>query len=402
MSSPPTKQSEFEDKAKLLVQVSYYASAFTLVFGFICYFFLNIKGIIPLSLTLYALFNFLNTFALKKHGNVLLTYNSGSILATINGIIITLASGGIQSPFIFVLGVVVFAGFVNTKVYGGYYLLINLLLISLIFLHDLGDFRLLNNSIPEKSENWFAFLSVLSSVYLLGGVFGKNLLEAHHNLYTSKKEIASRIEEKETLLKEVHHRVKNNLQTISSLLNMQSRNIKDDKIKALFKGSQNRVVSMAIVHEMLYNRDDSLSKIAVKPYVQELCDYLLRSQKASSKKIEVQIDIPEISLSIDTVIPLGILINEAVTNALKYAFAEGEDGIISIGLDHAFDSTYRLKIADNGVGFPKEMTYTKTKSLGLRLMHNLTRQLKGTLHRDSNTKGTTYNIVFEEIVESIS
>ncbi|NKI32880.1 sensor histidine kinase [Croceivirga thetidis] len=399
--TPPTKRNQYSNKAKLLVLVSQYASIFAVVFGVICYFFLNIKGIIPLSFFTYALLLFINVLALKKHENLLLTYNIASILTTINGIVITLASGGIQSPFIFVLGVVVFAGFVNTKVYGGYYLLINLLLISLIFLHDLSDFRLLANTVPEESGNWFAFLSVLASIYLLGGVFGKNLLEAHHNLYKSQKEIASRIEEKETLLKEVHHRVKNNLQTISSLLNMQSRNIKDEEIKTLFKGSQNRVVSMAIVHEMLYGQDESLSKIAVKPYVQELCDYLFRSLKVHSKNIESEFDIPDISLSIDTVIPLGIIINETVTNALKYAFPENRSGKIKIKIKEGPEGKYTLGIRDNGVGFCDKVVNKKRDSLGLRLINNLTRQLKGNIKR-TNKKGTRYKIQFEEIIESIS
>ena len=401
MSDLPTGNQPLENKARLLLLVSYYGSAFALVFGLICHFILDIKGVIPFTLVTYAFLFFANALVLRIHKDLMLTYNIASILSMIVGIVITLSSGGIQSPFIFVLGVVVFAGFVNTKVYGSYYLLINLVLISLIFLQDLGDFRLLPNSVPEKSGNWFAFLSVLTSIYLLGGVFGKNLLKAHHDLYKSRKEIASRIEEKETLLKEVHHRVKNNLQTISSLLNMQARNISDENVKSLIKGSQNRVVSMAIVHEMLYNRDESISKIAIKPYVQELCDYLFRSLKGA-KNIKAIIDIPEISLSIDTVIPLGIIINETVTNALKYAFPNQDSGEIKISLAQNSENTFVLYVADNGTGFEENYNYKNSKSLGLRLIHNLSKQLKGTISRFNGEQGTTYRISFEEIIEKVA
>lgn len=394
--------SRLKDKAKLVVSVNHYASAFALFFACICFFFLKIKGIVPLALTIYAVINFANTLAYKSHNNLLLTYNISSILATAFGLIITLASGGIQSPFIFVLGVVVFAGFVNTRVYGRSYLFINIILVSLVFLHDIGDFNLIENTVPEFSKMWFAYLSVLISFFLLGGVFGKNLLQAHHNLYKSRKEIESRIQEKEMLLKEVHHRVKNNLQTVSSLLNMQSRTVEDQKIRTLIKSSQNRVVSMAIVHEMLYQRDQYLSKIAVKPYVQELCEYLKRSLKRDASKIQLTIEIPEISLGIDTVIPLGLIINEAVTNALKYAFPDDRDGAIAITIKKNETENYILTIEDNGVGFSENLNPKDLNSLGLKLIYNLTRQLKGNITRTSlNGTGTKYDIVFEEVIDSM-
>ena len=129
-------------------------------------------------------------------------------------------------------------------------------------------------------------------------------------------EVEERIHEKDTLLKEVHHRVKNNLQTVSSLLSLQSRGIKDEKVKNLIKSSQNRVISMAMVHEMLYMRDD-LSKINYKSYVEELSEYLVKSVKGADSNVKVNINIPQIELGIDTAIPLGLLINEALTNALN-------------------------------------------------------------------------------------
>ena len=266
MKIPTKDRYRLEDKTQLVLKVNYFASLFALFFGLICSFLLNIRGVVPYTFLCFAVLNLLNTLMLKSHGNLTITYNITSVLAMVSAILITLFSGGIQSPFIYVLGIVVFAGYVSTRVYGKIYLFINLIVVGLIFLHDLSDFNIADDTVPLESKDWFAFLSILLAVYLLGGVFGKNLLRAHHKLYKSRQEIEERIQEKETLLKEVHHRVKNNLQTVSSLLSLQSRAVKDEKISGIIKNSQNRVVSMAMVHEMLYKRDDYLSKIELKPF----------------------------------------------------------------------------------------------------------------------------------------
>ena len=401
--SIPTKDSyRLQDKTQLVLKVNYFASLFSLVFGLICMFLLDVKGLVAYSFFAFALFNLINTLLLNTHKSLTITYNITSILAMLCGIIITLYSGGIRSPFIFVLAIVVFAGYVTTKVYGKIYLIINLLLVGLIFIHDMSSINHAHDTIPEASKDWFAFLSILFAVYLLGGVFGKNLLKAHHKLYKSRREVQARIEEKETLLKEVHHRVKNNLQTVSSLLSLQSRSVEDKKISSIIKSSQNRVVSMAMVHEMLYKRDDYLSKIELKTYVEELCEYLIRSIKGNANKINLKLDIPDIKLSIDTVIPLGLIINETVTNALKYGILEDQMGEILIRLSENVHNKYELYLGDNGVGFPEDVSPKNSKSLGLKLIHNLSRQLRGTIERDLASKGTYYRIIFEEIIEEFN
>lgn len=399
MKKQDKHRERLEDKTDLFLKVSYIATACCLVFAGLCYFPLNITEVIPFVLAGFAVLNFLNLWLFSKHGNLALTYNISSILGMIGSVIIALYSGGINSPFIFILAVIVFAGYVSTRVYGRIYLALSLIVLVLLYSQSVEGFSKFPNLVPESSRELFALFSIMLSVYLLGGVFGRNLLSTHHRLYRSKSEIEQRMREKEMLLKEVHHRVKNNLQTVSSLLRMQGREIDDDSVKSLIRSSQNRVVCMAMVHEMLYMRED-LAKIEYRSYVQDLGNYLVKSIKGPESKIRLKIDIPEIELGIDTAIPLGLLINEAVTNALKYGFKDQEEGEISIALEKENKTEYILRIGDNGVGFPEEVTPASTKSLGLKLIHNLTRQLKGSVIRDTSIKGTNYVIRFQEIAHA--
>ena len=389
-------QHRHKDKIRLTLRVSYFASFFSLLLGIICLFYLDIREVVPHIFFAFGAINLLNTVLFRSHNNLTITYNVISILGLASAIAITLFTGGINSPFIFVLAIVVFAGYATTRRYGKIYLYISILIVVLIYLQGITTSSISQNVVPPQSQDLFSFLSVIFSVYLLGGVLGKNLLKAHHDLYKSKTLVEQQIAEKETLLKEVHHRVKNNLQTVSSLLSLQSRSIEDEQMKNLIKSSQNRVISMAMVHEMLYMRDD-LSKIEFKSYVQELSEYLVRSVKGANNNISLDLHIPDIQLGIDTAIPLGLLINEAITNALKYGIKDDEKGEIHIALKQAQEEAYELEIGDDGAGFPKAVNYKNTKSLGLKLIHNLARQLKGTIIRDDTKKGTNYVIRFKEV-----
>ncbi|WP_036379171.1 sensor histidine kinase [Muricauda sp. MAR_2010_75] len=402
MKTPVKDKQLLQDKADLILKVNYSSSLFAFILGLICLYFLNIEGIIPYACFIYAFLNLVNTLLYKQHKRLILTYNITSILSMIGATVVTIYSGGIQSPFIFVLAIVVFAGYVTTKVFGQLYLIVNLSVLAILFLYDTGDFQISENTVPLESRSWFAFLSAVFAVYLLGGVFGKNLLRAHHKLYKSRNEIQERIEEKEILLKEVHHRVKNNLQTVSSLLSLQSRAIADEKISNIIKSSQNRVVSMAMVHEMLYKRDDYLSKVELKPYVKELCDYLVRSVKGNTNNVKVDLDIDDNKLSIDTVIPLGLIINETITNALKYGISEGREGEIHVSLHKISNNRYEMYLGDNGIGYSEDINPRTSNSLGLKLIYNLARQLRGTITRDYEKKGTYYRIEFEEVIEDFN
>ena len=207
------------------------------------------------------------------------------------------------------------------------------------------------------------------------------------------------LEEKEVLLKEIHHRVKNNLQIITSLLSLQSSFIDDPESKALFRYSQYRINSMAMIHEMLYKSQD-ISKISYGEYAQKLISGLIISMKGSDNKIELKVDVPDINLNIDTAIPLGLLINEIITNALKYGIRDDTQGTISIQISKMKHETYKMTIGDNGVGFSEDINFRNSKSLGLMLIHKLSLQLNGSIEKDNNAKGTNYIVNFEEIEQS--
>ncbi len=253
--------------------------------------------------------------------------------------------------------------------------------------------------IDDSSAVYFTYtLIALGLLILIFAVSYRLVLNRQiaRELKSAKRDLHERLHEKDTLLKEVHHRVKNNLQTVCSLLNMQSRGTDDEQMKNLIKSSQNRVMAMAMVHEMLYLRDD-LTAIDYKPYVLKLTEYLVKSVKGPDSKVKLAIDIPDIELGIDTAIPLGLLINETITNSLKYGIQDDAEGEIHIELKREDKDDYVLTIGDNGVGIAESVDPKTTKSLGLKLIHNLARQLKGSITRDWSRKGTNYIVKFKDI-----
>jgi two-component sensor histidine kinase len=309
---------------------------------------------------------------------------------------ICLYTGNTSSPFICMFGVLILCGYLVKPLYGNLYLAGSVLGIAFLFFEQSLEIFRHTNTIPVEQQPLLSALVYLFFLVLVGAIFGKPLLDTLHKLYQSKEGLEQRANEKEMLLKEVHHRVKNNLQTVSSLLRMQGRAVEDPQTLSQLRSSQNRVVCMAMVHEMLYMRED-LSCIEYSTYVQQLADYLVKSVKGSQTDIRLRIDIPEVELGIDTALPLGLLINEAVTNALKYGFKGRESGEISISLEKEDELGYVLRIGDDGIGYPENMDYKASKSLGLKLIHNLSRQLKGSVIRDLSKRGTYYIIRFQEV-----
>jgi two-component sensor histidine kinase/CBS domain-containing protein len=212
----------------------------------------------------------------------------------------------------------------------------------------------------------------------------------------AEEQLKASLKEKEVLLKEIHHRVKNNLQIISSLLKLQSAYTKEEQVLGMFKDSQNRIRSMALIHEKLYQSKD-LSRIDFAEYIHDLAGNLLRSYKASSHAITLKTTVNDITLNIDTAIPCGLIINELMSNSLKHAFpTPSKDNEICINIYSSDNDQFILNVSDNGIGFPKDLDFRNTESLGLELVCTLTEQLDGTIELDSS-RGTSFNIIFSEI-----
>lgn len=202
-------------------------------------------------------------------------------------------------------------------------------------------------------------------------------------------QIESSLKEKEVLLREIHHRVKNNLQIISSILNLQSSYITDKKSLEVFKESKSRVRSMALIHEKLY-QNKSLSQLNLKDYVVELIDNLIKSYSNNST-IQKEIDISEILLNADTAIPLGLIINELVSNSLKYAFPDGREGRISLRVSQQAQGGFKMIASDDGIGLPEGFDLNNTETLGLQLVNSLVSQLNGEI-KIINEAGTQFEI----------
>jgi len=220
-----------------------------------------------------------------------------------------------------------------------------------------------------------------------------NLMSEIKIRLNAERQLEKTVGEKEVLIREVHHRVKNNLQIIISLLNLQSRYIKDATTLSAFRESQNRVRAMALVHEKLYQSGD-LKNIDFGNYIRFLGTNLFQFFGMSGKGVTLSMDIQEIFLAIDTAIPIGLMINELISNSLKYAFPEGRTGDISLTI-HRQDHTLIILFRDNGVGIPKEFDWRNAESLGLRLVITLVDQLDGTIELDRNS-GTAFTIVVKE------
>ena len=209
-------------------------------------------------------------------------------------------------------------------------------------------------------------------------------------------ELTKSLQDKEVMLQEIHHRVKNNLQVICSLLNLQSRYLKEEKIIRAFTETQNRVKSMALVHQQLY-QSDNLSEIVLASYVRQLIGNLSRAYSVTSQ-IEYHLEIGDFELDLDTAVPCGLIINEIVTNAIKYAFTAKQRGEISIHARANSENNLALTIEDNGVGLKPDYDPETSKSLGLRLVKSLTEQLQGKLDIiSSQDSGTKFEFVFNRI-----
>ncbi len=213
----------------------------------------------------------------------------------------------------------------------------------------------------------------------------------------TEEQIRASLKEKEVMLKEIHHRVKNNLQVISSLLSIQSRYLADPRDAKLFQESQDRVKSMALVHEKLYQSSD-IASIDFSSYIERLVTNLFRSYSGNNGNVNLHMDIKDIFLNVDTAVPCGLIVNELVTNALKYAFPGGRDGTVTVSMRIEGDC-YVLEVSDDGVGMAAGFDIEKSQSLGLQLVTMLASQIDGKIKTDTS-KGTRYTITFRKPVNS--
>jgi PAS domain S-box-containing protein len=199
--------------------------------------------------------------------------------------------------------------------------------------------------------------------------------------------------EKEILLKEIHHRVKNNMQIIISMLHLQSSFLKDEKIVAILQDSQSRIKTMALIHERLYQTKD-LASIDLTEYLNNLCAYLFTSYIFSDRNVKYFIDAGKHAFDLDTTIALGLITNELVTNSFKYAFTDESEGAITILLKKFDEENLEFSISDNGKGLPENFDYRNSNTLGLQLVCMLTEQIGGKLDVNSSNRGTAFSIVF--------
>lgn len=210
----------------------------------------------------------------------------------------------------------------------------------------------------------------------------------------TEKRITASLKEKELLLQEIHHRVKNNLQIMSSLLRLQSAHFKEQTIQHIFKESENRIKAMAIIHNKLYASSD-YEKVDFADYIKTLTQNLYLSYGADPSTIKLKIDVKNVYLNIDTAIPCGLIINELVSNSLKYAFPNNKEGSIQLKMNFEKDDLI-LDVKDDGIGMDKNFDISSSDTLGLKLVQLLTSQMDGKVEIE-NTVGTEFKIIFREL-----
>jgi two-component sensor histidine kinase len=258
---------------------------------------------------------------------------------------------------------------------------------------EISDLALENQKVSyqlEARENQTKFyIAAIAALFLLAVFIGwrYRYKQKLHDLLKEKNElVTASLEQRETLLKEIHHRVKNNLQVISSLLNLQARFIKDETAIDAVKEGRNRVKSMAMIHQKLY-QGDNLTGVSIQEYIENLVDSLEKSYGISYEKVESRLDIEPIVLDIDTMIPLGLILNELVSNTYKYAFPGNKTGSLHITLKKK-DQNLLLTVSDDGIGYDPEGS-KKSQSFGLTLIQSLMEKLKADMEV-VHQNGTAY------------
>lgn len=245
----------------------------------------------------------------------------------------------------------------------------------------------------KEQTKLYSIIAILAIILFIISLLVIRKIKKQSKLLSEKNKLIHKtLKEKELLVKEVHHRVKNNFQIVSSLLELQSRGIEDERALELANEGKNRVKSMALIHQKLYQNETGL--VDFDEYIQLLTKEL-SALYASKNIIETKISSENIKLDVDTAIPLGLIINEIITNSYKYAFKNDKENSLLISIEKANNDNYKLVIEDNGPGLANNFDIKKAKSLGLRLVNRLVKQLHGTLNQ-TNTKGAKFEIYFKD------
>jgi two-component sensor histidine kinase len=248
------------------------------------------------------------------------------------------------------------------------------------------------DNIKAMNMNFLTIFANHAAIALQNAQLYSDLRFSEQKLQETLKQVVASLEEKKVLLSEIHHRVKNNLQIISSLLSLQTKYIKDENHREIFKDSQNRIRVMSSIHEKLYQSED-LAKIDFDHYIKDLASSLFRTY-AIIDRIALKTEIENVSLSINFAIPCGLILNELISNSLKYAFPEDNKGEIKVTL-RCVEDKVELLVSDNGIGMPEDLDFRNTESLGLQLVTNIVEnQLHGQI-KLNRTGGTEFQINFK-------
>jgi len=259
---------------------------------------------------------------------------------------------------------------------------------------DLQQLEIYNGRILSLSVFvGFVLLLIIVVVYVSGYIQKR---KANRLLIIQNKDMRKQKEEKELLLKEIHHRVKNNLQIINSLLRLQSHQLEDKKALTLFEECQNRILSMAIIHEKLYRSED-LANIDTKNYIETLAMSLIRSYR-TDQEVELEVNCMVSAVGIDTLMPLGLILNELISNSLKYAFEGKKNPKIRITLNKKYNGQFEMVVHDNGIGLPHDFSWENAATLGMELIKTLVEQVNGTIDKEDGD-GTTFRICFTDITK---
>ncbi len=211
----------------------------------------------------------------------------------------------------------------------------------------------------------------------------------------AEKGVRVALQEKEVLLREIHHRVKNNMQVISSLFNLQAGHTLNEGYRAILKEAQTRIRTMSLVHEKLYQASQ-LSRIDFGGYINSLALHLIHVYRPQPGLVQLETEFEDVTLDIASAMPCGLLLNELISNALKHAFPENWTGRVRIGLKHRPAGLIEIRVADDGVGFPEDLDFAKAESFGLQIVNLLVRQLDATIELD-RTNGTAFTVTFREL-----